>query len=116
MNNPNSNERLMKFLQADPEKQAQIDQILEGKVSATPETTTGPLLYGMTAAARFLGVSRATLWRILQSGRLKKLEIMPGSFRVRRADLEAFAGGRLGAMTLGVEGRLVGRSLLGARK
>jgi excisionase family DNA binding protein len=55
------------------------------------------LLYGMTAAATFLGVSRATLWRILQSGRLKKLEIMPGSFRVRRADLEAFAGGKDGA-------------------
>jgi len=96
MNTQNSNERLMRFLQADHEKQAQIDQILEGKVSATSETTTGPLLYGMTAAAKFLGVSRATLWRIFRSGRLKKLEIMPGSFRVRRADLEAFAGGKNG--------------------
>lgn len=86
------------------------------KVSATSETTTAPLLYGMTAAARFLGVSRATLWRILQSGRLKKLEIMPGSFRVRRADLEAFAGGRVGTLPFGVEGRPVGRSLLFARR
>ncbi|HWA09435.1 MAG TPA: helix-turn-helix domain-containing protein [Opitutaceae bacterium] len=97
MNNGNPNDRLMKFLQADPEKQAQIDQILEGKVTVRSETSTGPLLFGMTAAARFLGVSRATLWRILRSGRLKKLEILPGSFRVRRADLEAFAGGRKGA-------------------
>jgi len=90
----NQNERLLKFLQASPEIQTEIDRILEGKVVARVEITTGPLLYGMTAAAKFIGVSRATLWRICRTGRLQKVEILPGSFRIRRADIEAFAAGR----------------------
>jgi len=89
-----SNDRLLKFLQASPEVQAEIDRVLEGKVAARVETTTGPLLYGMTAAAKFIGVSRATLWRICRTGRLQKVEILPGSFRIRRSDLEALAAGR----------------------
>ena len=90
-NNPN--ERMMKFLQADPEKQALIDQILDGKTPAKSELPTGPLLLGMSAAAKFIGCSRATLWRICRSGRLQKVEILPGSFRLRRADLLALAAG-----------------------
>ena len=90
----NQNERLLKFLQAPPETQAEIDRILEGKVQARVEPTTGPLLYGMTPAAKFLGVSRATLWRMIKAGRLGKVEVLPGSFRVRRVDLEALAAGK----------------------
>jgi excisionase family DNA binding protein len=90
--NANSNERLLKFLQATPEQQAAIDRILEGKAEARPVVTTGPLLLGMGAGAKFLGVSRATLWRMIQAGRLKKVEVLRGSFRVRRADLQALAG------------------------
>jgi excisionase family DNA binding protein len=90
----NQNERLLKFLQATPETQAEIDRILEGKVQARVETSTGPLLYGMTPASKFLGVSRATLWRMIKAGRLGKVEVLPGSFRVRRADLEAIAAGQ----------------------
>ncbi|MBU0678453.1 MAG: helix-turn-helix domain-containing protein [Verrucomicrobia bacterium] len=89
----NQNERLMKILQAGPNQQAEIDRILDGKVTARVETTSGPLLLGMSAAAKFLGVSRATLWRMIRSGRLTKVEILPGSFRVRRADLEQLANG-----------------------
>lgn len=90
----NQNERLLKFLQASPETQAEIDRILDGKVQARVEATTGPLLYGMTPASKFLGVSRATLWRMIKAGRLGKVEVLPGSFRVRRADLEALAAGK----------------------
>jgi excisionase family DNA binding protein len=90
--NANSNERLLKFLQATPEQQAAIDRILEGKAEARTVAATGPLLLGMGAGAKFLGVSRATLWRMIQAGRLKKVEVLPGSFRVRRADLQALAG------------------------
>ena len=88
----NPNDRLLKFLQASPEVQAEIDRVLEGR-SPVPrsEPPTGPLLMGMSAAAKFTGVSRATLWRICRSGRLPKVEILPGSFRIRRADLEALA-------------------------
>lgn len=88
-----SNERLLKFLQADPEKQALIDRILEGRPSALQsEPPTGPLLMGMSASAKFIGVSRATLWRMCRSDRLQKVEILPGSFRLRRADLLALVG------------------------
>ena len=90
----NQNERLLKILQAPLEIQTEIDRVLEGKAVAKAEFTTGPLLYGMTAAAKFIGVSRATLWRICRTGRLQKVEILPGSFRIRRADIEAFAAGR----------------------
>lgn len=94
MNHINPNDRILKFLQADPEKQALIDRILEGKPAAPhSDPPTGPLLLGMSAAAKFIGCSRATLWRICRAGRLKKVEILPGSFRLRRADLLALAAG-----------------------
>jgi len=56
--------------------------------------TTSPLLLGMTASAKLLGVSRATLWRMIKGGVLQKVEVLPGSFRLRRADLEAIAAGQ----------------------
>ena len=91
----NQNDRLLKFLQAPPEVQAEIDRVLEGR-SPVPrsEPPTGPLLLGMSAAAKFIGVSRATLWRMCRSDRLQKVEILPNSFRLRRADLLALAAGR----------------------
>jgi predicted DNA-binding transcriptional regulator AlpA len=47
----------------------------------------------MTASAKLLGVSRAMLWRMIKRGLLQKVEILPGSFRLRRADLETIAAG-----------------------
>jgi len=41
----------------------------------------------MVDAADFLGVSRATIWRMVKQGALRRVEIRPGIFRVRRADL-----------------------------
>ena len=75
--------------------QAEIDRILDGKFPARVEMPTGPMLLGMTPAAKLLGVSRATLWRIIKAGRLSKVEVLPGSFRIRRADLEALAAGKV---------------------
>ncbi len=90
----NPNDRLLRFLQATPEQQAAIDRILDGKMELAAPVPTGPLLLGMGDAARLLGVSRATLWRMVSARRLAKVEILPGSFRVRRADVEGIAGGR----------------------
>ena len=90
----NQHDRLLMFLQAAPEIQAEIDRILEGQASAKVAASTGPLLLGMTPAAKFLGVSRATLWRMIKAGRIGKVEVLPGSFRVRRADLEALVAGQ----------------------
>lgn len=88
----NPNERLLKFLQATTEQQAAIDRILEGRMEPAPEPPRGPLLLGMGAGAKLLGVSRATFWRMIKAGRLTKVEVLPGSFRVRRCDIEGIAG------------------------
>ena len=71
-----------------------IDGILEFGVQKRPMATPGPLLMGMSASAKLLGVSRATLWRMTKAGLLQKIEVLPGSFRLRRADLEAIAAGQ----------------------
>ena len=96
--------RLLRILSASAEQLAAIDRVLENLVEARPEppklpavppaqpvTSPGPLLLGMGAGAKLLGVSRATFWRMINAGRLKKVEVLPGSFRVRRADVEALA-------------------------
>jgi excisionase family DNA binding protein len=90
----NENIRLIRFLQAPPDQQAAIDLILDGKAEARRKEATGPLLFGMSEAARFLGVSRATLWRIVKAGKISKVEILPSSFRIRRVDLEAIVGNK----------------------
>lgn len=84
-------ERLKRLFDASPEQLAVVDKILEGKFQTTTVETVGPLLMGMKAGAKFLGVSRTTLWRMVIDGRLKRVEVLPGSFRLRRADLEAIA-------------------------
>jgi hypothetical protein len=73
-------------------------KVLQGEMPAAGRPATGPLLLGVGAGAKFLGVSRATLWRAVRAGKLQKVELFPGSFRVRREDedLEAMAAGRGG--------------------
>ncbi|MEI7732744.1 MAG: helix-turn-helix domain-containing protein [Verrucomicrobiota bacterium] len=92
MNGNTSNERLLRFLQATPAQQTAIERILNGE-SEPPKVAalTGPLLLGMGKAASLLGVSRPTLWRMIKVGKLGRVEILPGSFRVRREELEAIA-------------------------
>jgi len=93
-----SNERLLKLIQASHTQLEQIDQILAGRsFQESTSSSEGPLLLGMGEAAKMLGVSRPTLWRLIQSGRLEKVELLPNSYRIRRADIEALVqkkGGR----------------------
>lgn len=86
-----TNERLLKLLTASPEQQAEIDRILEDKPK--PEIFIGPLLMNMSEAAELLHCSRATIWRCIRAGRLKKVELFTNSYRLRRADVEALARG-----------------------
>ncbi len=85
--------RLLKLMAASPEQLEAIDRILDGKIDQPRPAANGPLLLGMGAAAKLLGISRPTLWRMLRAGRLEAVEILPGSRRVRRADVEAVAAG-----------------------
>lgn len=85
-------ERFSKLLATPPDRLTEIDQILEGKSES--EIPTGPLLLNMTESAKLLGCSRTCLWRILRAGKLKRIELFPGSYRLRRADVEALAAGR----------------------
>jgi predicted DNA-binding transcriptional regulator AlpA len=89
-----TDERLKKLLDASSGQLEAIDEILEQRVRNPLPMTQGPLLMGMSASAKFLGVSRATLWRMIKAGLLQKVEVLPGSFRLRRTDLEAVAAGR----------------------
>ena len=84
-------------LTAPDERKVAALRILRGEVVSPPtKTTTGPLLLGMGEGAKILGVSRATLWRAVKAGKLTKVELFPGSFRVRRDDLEELAEGAVG--------------------
>jgi hypothetical protein len=87
-------ERLKRLFAASSEQTQAIDGNLESRIHEKPATTSGPLLMGMSASAKLLGVSRATLWRMTKAGLLQKIEVLPGSFRLRRADLEAIAAGQ----------------------
>jgi hypothetical protein len=90
-------ELLRAILAASEEKKDHVLRILRGEVPESPaKPLVGPLLMGMGAAARFVGISRSTLWRILQAGTIEKVELFPGSFRVRREDLIKLAEGGFG--------------------
>lgn len=64
-----------------------IGKVLNGNVSSGGPQPDGPLLMNMTGAAKLIGVSRVTLWRMVKEGVLRPVEIMPGVFRIRRGDL-----------------------------
>jgi len=85
-------ELMLAALQASEERKAAALRALRGEAVARPATP--PLLLGMSAGARYLGVSRSTLWRILQIGTIKKIELFPGAYRVQKVDLEDLAAGK----------------------
>lgn len=78
---------------APPERLNDIYLAATGQQIRPPVADERPLLYTVTEAAQRLNVSRSTCWRIIRAGRLTKVEIYPGCERLRRADVEALAGG-----------------------
>jgi hypothetical protein len=90
-------ELLAALVAASDERKAEALRALKGeRPVGGGQVAQGPLLLGMGAAAKHLGVSRATLWKILSVGKIPKVELFPGSYRVRRVDLETLADGKLG--------------------
>lgn len=74
---------------ATAETKARALAILQGKEPSSPrsEPADAPLLMGMGDSAKLMGLSRATLWRMIRDGRLEKVEIYHNAFRLRRADI-----------------------------
>jgi len=70
---------------ATDEAKAKALAVLEGR--GDPEIPSGPLLLTMGEACKLIPCSRATLWRIIKSGRLPKVEIYPNAYRLRRSDI-----------------------------
>jgi predicted DNA-binding transcriptional regulator AlpA len=64
------------------------------KLRIITEEASEPLLLTQKEAARVLGVSRVTLWRLKKEGVLKPVELTPGNYRYQRREIEAFS--RLG--------------------
>jgi len=93
VNQISSNERLMRILQASPDQLTAIDRVLDGTLELARPERRGPFLLKMGGAATLLGVSRPTLWRMLNAGRLARVEVLPGTYRVRREEVEAIAFG-----------------------
>jgi excisionase family DNA binding protein len=95
VNTVTNDEIIQAVFSATDEAKSQALLILQGKV---PESKlapiNGPLLMGMGDSAKLLGVSRATLWRMIRDGRLEKVEIYHNAFRLRREDILALANGR----------------------
>ena len=90
---------MQEWFSASEERKVAALNALRGETEPARKPADGPLLLGMGEAARLLGCSRATFWRILQAGTIKKVELFHGSFRVRRADLEGLAEGKFGVVT-----------------
>lgn len=93
---PVSNDAVIRALfDATPENKSRALLILQGnEPESRPAPADGPLLMGMGDSAKFLGVSRATLWRMVKDGRLTKVEIYHNAFRLRREDILALANGK----------------------
>ena len=76
--------RIQAILTADPVKLAQIDSILTGTQVETPSDRR---LLTKTEAAKTLGMSRQTVWRMIKEGRLPVIEIRRGQHRIPSAAL-----------------------------
>lgn len=71
-----------------------FQRLISGRLQPEPAISTAPLLLTQKEAARVLGVSRVTLWRMTKEAVFSPVEITAGNFRYRRDEIEAVA--RLG--------------------
>lgn len=84
-------ERLQKLLVADPSKLAQIDAILSGKATA-PARREETRLITISEAAKMLGISRPTAYKLIRERRLDAIEL-DGISRIRLQSVLDFSMG-----------------------
>ena len=86
-----NDELIQAVFKAEPERKSRALRILQGEDLLLK--IDEPLLLTMGEATELIPCSRATLWRIVKAGRLTKVELYPGSYRLRRSDVVALANG-----------------------
>jgi excisionase family DNA binding protein len=85
-----TNKLLKAILSADDGRKLAAYRALTAKEPQGPKTADAPLLLSMTQAATALGVSRTTLWAMVQKKRIATVEVIPGLRRIRRSDIVRF--------------------------
>ncbi len=99
MQNVSNDQLIQAVFTATTENKSRAFDILQGKADPSsdlrpPSSDDGPLLMSMGESAKFLNVSRGTLWRMVRDGRLTKVEIYHNAFRLRRSDILALVNDR----------------------
>ena len=72
---------------------ARVDAIRLGEAAPGAPAPASTKLLSMGAASAALGVSRQTVWRLLNEGRLSAIEIRKGQRRIAEAELQRFVRG-----------------------
>ncbi len=88
----NLDDMIKGWFAAPEERKSRAFLILQGE--DIPSRIDEPLLLTMGQSAELLNVSRATLWRTIKAGRLQKVELYPGAFRLRRSDVLSLVNGK----------------------
>lgn len=83
-------ERYAALDKADAITLQKIDAILAGKDNECSPSPADRRLLMMQQAAQELNVSRATILRMVKDGRLPKVEIREGTFRIPSQSITAF--------------------------
>ena len=78
-------ERLAKILAADGDTLKKVDRVLAGD-TPTDEQPRARLL-NFKQAADMLGLSRVTIWRLVNDGSIPVVELRPGFRRIAEADI-----------------------------
>lgn len=87
-------EVVRRYLAADEQGRASMLAWFDEGGATRPPAEVLPLLLTIQAAAKLVGCSRATVSRAIAAGRLQKVEIRDNAFRLRTADVHAWANGQ----------------------
>jgi predicted DNA-binding transcriptional regulator AlpA len=75
-------------------EQLALSRLIEGKFNEPQvgaRNSEDPILVSQAQAAKLLGVSRVTVWRMAKEGMLHPVEILPGSFRYAFEEIATLA-------------------------
>lgn len=89
---------LVQITQADKNILPDIERVLSGELRSNNSggrgvlnnQQTAPILVTKSAAARILGISRTTFYKLLRQGLIKVVEISPGCERICMEELQKF--------------------------